>query len=162
MAASDQEAKYGGFTRFEIELEFVQCLYVRSRHPQGLPPMPIPNPKSQLTSNPTVPPRNRANPHYISHLATLTAPQSTPSVTGASSSSAPTPLLSHPPFVAYLAYLRYFAQPPYTKYLTYPGPTLKNLELLQSERFRREILSPEVVAALVRSGVEAAERWHGR
>lgn len=23
-----QEPKYGGFTRFEIELEFVQCLYV--------------------------------------------------------------------------------------------------------------------------------------
>lgn len=66
-----------------------------------------------------------------------------------------TPLLSHPPFIAYLEYLQYFSHPPYLKYLTYPGPTLKNLELLQSERFRREVLSPDVVGALIAEGREA-------
>lgn len=68
---------------------------------------------------------------------------------------ATTPLLSHPPFIAYLSYLQYFSHPPYLKYLTYPGPTLKNLELLQSERFRREVLSPDVVGALIAEGREA-------
>jgi len=65
------------------------------------------------------------------------------------------PLLNHPPFVAYLEYLQYFTTAPYVKYLTYPGPTLKNLELLQNERFRREILSPEVVGQLVLEGAAA-------
>jgi mediator of RNA polymerase II transcription subunit 31 len=66
--------------------------------------------------------------------------------------------LHHPPFIAYLNYLMYFSQPPYTKYLNYPGPTLKNLELLQSERFRKEVLSPEVVARLAEEGVRAVMR----
>jgi mediator of RNA polymerase II transcription subunit 31 len=52
----------------------------------------------------------------------------------------------------------YFSQPPYTKYLNYPGPTLKNLELLQSERFRKEVLSPDVVARLADEGVRAVMR----
>jgi mediator of RNA polymerase II transcription subunit 31 len=85
----------------------------------------------------------RANPHYLLHLATLT----TPNADGTN-----IPLLTHPPFIAYLEYLLYFTKPPYLKYLTYPGPTLKNLELLQSERFRREVLSPNVVAALIAEG----------
>lgn len=123
--AQVNEPKFGGFTRFEVELEFVQCL---------------------------------ANPHYLMHLATLTAASSPdPSVTASKPGEghAHVPLLSHPPFIAYLKYLQYFTKPPYLKYLTYPGPTLKNLELLQNERFRREILSPDVVAALVEEGKAA-------
>ena len=33
------------------------------------------------------------------------------------------------------------------QYLAYPGPTLKALEMLQKEEFRRDVLRPEVVAA---------------
>lgn len=90
-----------------------------------------------------------ANPHYLLHLATLTAASPDPSA------ATSVPLLSHPPFIAYLSYLRYFASPPYLQYLIYPGPTLKNLELLQNERFRREVLSPDVVERLISEGLGA-------
>ncbi|PHH72518.1 hypothetical protein CDD80_4488 [Ophiocordyceps camponoti-rufipedis] len=105
---SDEEPLYGGYSRFEMELEFVQSL---------------------------------ANPFYLNHLASQK-------------------LLTQPAFVAYLAYLRYWASPPYVKYLVYPGPTLRNLELLQQERFRAEIMSPEVVQRLVEEEMVAAVRWH--
>jgi len=90
------EPKYGGFTRFEIELEFIQSL---------------------------------ANPLYLNHLAV-------------------SKLLDQPAFVAYLSYLQYWTTPEYVKYLTYPGPTIRHLELLQNERFRKEVLSLEVVGRL--------------
>ncbi|PFH60650.1 hypothetical protein XA68_10610 [Ophiocordyceps unilateralis] len=70
---ADEEPLYGGYSRFEIELEFVQSL---------------------------------ANPFYLNHLASQK-------------------LLTQPAFVAYLSYLRYWASPPYVKYLIYPGPTLQ-------------------------------------
>ncbi|KAI1076944.1 SOH1-domain-containing protein [Whalleya microplaca] len=108
VAPADAEPKYGGYTRFEIELEFVQSL---------------------------------ANPFYLNHLASAK-------------------LLNEPAFVAYLAYLRYWSRPPYVKYLNYPGPTLKHLELLQEERFRLEIISPELVQALATEGAKAAVDWH--
>ncbi|RDL41079.1 uncharacterized protein BP5553_01058 [Venustampulla echinocandica] len=106
-AMPSEEPKFGGFTRFEIELEFVQSL---------------------------------ASPLYLNHLASLK-------------------YLESPPFIAYLSYLQYWAQPAYTKYLTYPGPTLKNLELLQQERFRADILSPDVVARLMDEGAKSAAEW---
>jgi hypothetical protein len=165
-----QEPKYGGFTRFEVELEvcppshsfhksheqlqltsssqFVQCLYDR--------PFPLISTTSSTSTTssklPLISPHSHtdihsANPHYLLHLATLTTASTDPSTTTAS-----VPLLGHPPFIAYLSYLQYFASPPYLKYLTYPGPTLKNLELLQNERFRREVLSPDVVARLFAEG----------
>lgn len=103
------------------------------------------------SQNPQLTPPRSANPHYLLHLATLTTSSS-----DTSDPSGPSlPLLAHPPFVAYLAYLQYFSTAPYLKYLTYPGPTLKNLELLQNERFRRDILSPDVVGQLVIEGVGA-------
>ncbi|RQM06540.1 hypothetical protein DH86_00003256, partial [Scytalidium sp. 3C] len=110
LPATPPEPKFGGFTRFEIELEFVQSL---------------------------------SNPFYLNHLAVQK-------------------YLESPPFIAYLAYLQYFAHPPYTRYLTYPGPTLRNLELLQQERFRTEILSPDVVARLVEEGVKAGMTYPRR
>lgn len=103
-----REPKYGGYTRFEIELEFVQSL---------------------------------ANPNYLNHLAAQK-------------------LLQQPAFVQYLKYLQYWSKPPYLKYLTYPGPTLKNLELLQQERFRRDIISPDFVVALIQEGTKSAVEWH--
>lgn len=77
-----------------------------------------------------------ANPWYLNHLATQK-------------------LLQDPSFVAYLNYLQYFSKPEYTKYLTYPGPTLKALQLLQQERFSKDILSPETVGRMVEGGVIA-------
>lgn len=65
-------------------------------------------------------------------------------------------LFQDPSFVAYLKYLQYFAKPEYTKYLLYPGPTLKALELLQQERFRQDILSPEIVGRLAEGQVLAS------
>lgn len=90
------EPLVGGFTRFEIELEFVTLL---------------------------------SSPPYLSHLAI-------------------TKVLQNRQFVAYLKYLLYWTEPPYLQYLSYPGPTLKALELLQLESFRRDILKPEVVNQL--------------
>lgn len=106
--SSDDEVKYGGFSRFEIELEFVQSL---------------------------------ANPYYLNHLASQK-------------------LLNQPSFVAYLAYLQYWSHPPYLKYLTFPGPTLRHLELLQQETFRQQIMSPDLVNRLVEGGMQASVDWH--
>lgn len=105
---ADDEPKYGGYSRFELELEFVQSL---------------------------------GNPYYLNHLASQK-------------------LLTNPAFVAYLDYLQYWSRPPYLKYLTYPGPTLKNLELLQQEKFRQGIMSPDLVNLLVQEGMKAAVEWH--
>ncbi len=83
-----------------------------------------------------------ASPAYLNHLAAQK-------------------YFENPAFVAYLSYLQYWSHPPYTKYLTYPGVTLKNLELLQQERFRTYILSPEVTYALQEESVKAAIRGPG-
>lgn len=97
------EPHYGGYTRFELELEFAQCL---------------------------------ANPAYLNHLATQK-------------------LLDNPEFIAYLNYLQYFSQPKYARYLTYPGPTLRALELLQQEQFRKDILMPGIVHRMMEDGLKA-------
>ncbi|KAI9817624.1 MAG: hypothetical protein M1832_004628 [Thelocarpon impressellum] len=101
---SAAEPRHGGYTRFELELEFVQCL---------------------------------ANPWYLNFLATQK-------------------LLDEPSFVAYLEYLQYFSKPEYAKFLMYPGPTLKSLELLQQERFRQDILSPDTMSRMIEEGVKAS------
>jgi mediator of RNA polymerase II transcription subunit 31 len=98
------DSHYGGFTRFELELEFVQCL---------------------------------ANPAYLNYLATQK-------------------LLDNSEFVAYLGYLQYFAQPKYSKFLQHPGPTLRALELLQQERFRKAILIPGLVHDMTVEGLKRA------
>lgn len=82
-----------------------------------------------------------ANPFYLNHLASQK-------------------LLSQPAFIAYLDYLQYWSRPPYLKYLTYPGPTLRHLELLQQERFRQDIISPDLVQRLVEEEMRAAVEWH--
>lgn len=38
----------------------------------------------------------------------------------------------------------------------YPGPTLRALELLQQERFRKDILIPETVARMADEGFQAS------
>lgn len=81
------------------------------------------------------------NPHYLNHLAAQK-------------------LLTDPAFIAYLDYLQYWTKPPYLKYLTYPGPALKSLQLLQQERFRLEIISPDLVNAFEQEGMKAVIQWH--
>ncbi|KAK4895862.1 Mediator of RNA polymerase II transcription subunit 31 [Elasticomyces elasticus] len=95
---------YAGFSRFEIECEFVQSL---------------------------------SNPLYIQHLAI-------------------NKYFDDPAFVAYLDYLNYFRQPEYLKFLLYPGPTLRALELLQQEQFRKDAINPGLIEAMAREGFEAA------
>jgi mediator of RNA polymerase II transcription subunit 31 len=94
-----------------------------------------------------------ANPAYLLHLASSNTPNTSGDIP-------PVPLLTHPPFIAYLSYLQYWSHPPYTKYLTYPGPTLKHLQLLQNERFRGNILRPEIVRQLMEEDIKGAEELH--
>jgi mediator of RNA polymerase II transcription subunit 31 len=118
-----EEPKYGGFTRFEIELEVIPPpLYPRildAGHPNS----------SQFV-------QSLASPQYLNYLASQK-------------------YFENPAFIAYLSYLQYWSHPPYTKYLTYPGPTLKNLELLQQERFRADILSPDKMNELIEEGMKS-------
>lgn len=52
-------------------------------------------------------------------------------------------------FARYLKYLySYWKTPQYVQYLTHPGATLRNLELLQHEQFRKDIIRPDVIARL--------------
>lgn len=129
----DSEPLYGGFSRFEVELEVsVSCL----RDP--VPSVPV---ARVLTRRPAQFVQSLASPFYLNHLASQK-------------------LLSDPAFVEYLKYLQYWSKPPYLKYLTYPGPTLKHLELLQQEKFRQDIISPELMQALAIEGQKASIDWH--
>ncbi len=84
-----------------------------------------------------------SSPFYLNYLASLK-------------------LLQDPSFIAYLGYLQYWTRPEYIKYLSYPGPTLRALELLQQERFRTDVLSPNVVEALVREWAEKAVEYQSK
>lgn len=88
-----------------------------------------------------------ANPHYLQYLAVNyphllnkpTASQGTPDIEDCDAAR----------FARYLKYLyEYWRTPDYVKYLTHPGATLRNLELLQQEQFRRDIIRPDVIARL--------------
>lgn len=41
-------------------------------------------------------------------------------------------------------------------FFSYPGPTIRALELLQQERFRKDILIPETVARMAEEGLQAS------
>jgi mediator of RNA polymerase II transcription subunit 31 len=81
------------------------------------------------------------NPQYLNHLAAQK-------------------LLVNPDFVAYLDYLQYWSRPPYLKYLTYPAPTLKVLQLLQKENFRRQLIDPGFCFGVAEEWAKAAVEWH--
>ncbi|KAL1895059.1 suppressor of hpr1 [Sporothrix stenoceras] len=81
-----------------------------------------------------------ANPYYLQYLAAEK-------------------YFDDPRFVRYLAYLEYWRTPPYLQYLSWPGPTLRHLELLQEESFRQAIISPEVVMRLEQEGIQAGFYW---
>jgi mediator of RNA polymerase II transcription subunit 31 len=62
-------------------------------------------------------------------------------------------VLDRPEFVAYLDYLQYWRAPEYAQFLSYPGPTLRALELLRQPRFRSEIVRPVVMMQMVEEGI---------
>ncbi|KAK1485671.1 RNA polymerase II transcription subunit 31 mediator [Colletotrichum cuscutae] len=134
----DNEPVYGGYTRFEIELEVITH-FISQRHPPSRAHSTSPSQQHGTQNDEFV--QSLANPLYLNHLATQK-------------------LLTRPDFVAYLAYLQYWTRPPYLKYLMYPGPTLKHLELLQQEQFRQDVISPDLVQRLMDDGMRAAVDWH--
>lgn len=114
--------------------------------PTAQPPLPtLTNPRFTLELEFV---SSLANPYYLSHLAVTY-----PSLLGISraddndddSASAP----DAQAFAAYLAYLySYWKTPEYSQFLTHPGPTLRALQLLQEDRFRRDIILPQVIEGL--------------
>ena len=80
-----------------------------------------------------------ANPAYLAYLASAK-------------------YLQKEEFIYYLAYLQYWTKPPYVQWLKYPIATLKNLELLQQEDFRRDIIRPDVMFRLSEELLEVCAR----
>jgi mediator of RNA polymerase II transcription subunit 31 len=77
------------------------------------------------------------NPWYLNHLASHN-------------------VLDKPEFVAYLDYLQYWRQAAYAQFLSYPGPSLRALELLQQPKFRAEIVRPVVMGMMMEEGIRAS------
>jgi mediator of RNA polymerase II transcription subunit 31 len=98
-----------------------------------------------------------SNPYYLSHLA-LNYPQLLNPPKDPRPSSAPLkPESDASKFASYLSYLyNYWRKPDYARFLTHPGATLRNLELLQQEQFRRDIIRPDVIEKLLAAGSEAS------
>jgi len=92
-----------------------------------------------------------SNPNYLQYLA-LTYPHLLHQPASSSSSSSSDDSDAER-FARYLAYLYdYWRTPAYAQYLTHPGPVLRNLELLQQEQFRKDIIRPDVIARLYETG----------
>ena len=88
-----------------------------------------------------------SNPQYLQYLAVrfphlLNKPATSRSPKDGEDSEAAR-------FARYLKYLHdYWRTPQYAQYLTHPGATLRNLELLQQEQFRKDLIRPDVIARL--------------
>lgn len=94
-----------------------------------------------------------SHPGYLQYLA-LNYPHLLNEPTSSSASNSSTdPDSDAARFARYLSYLySYWRTPEYSKYLTFPGATLRNLELLQQEQFRKDLIRPDVIAKLEQSG----------
>ncbi|KAK5046716.1 suppressor of hpr1 [Exophiala bonariae] len=85
-----------------------------------------------------------ANPQYLQYLAVtyphlLNQPQHSADPENSDAAC----------FARYLKYLySYWRTPEYVQYLTHPGATLRNLELLQQEQFRKDVIRPDVIMKL--------------
>ncbi len=131
---------------------------------------------STTTASPPKPPSPRftlelefvlslSNPYYLSHLALtyphLLNPPKDPKPS--SSTSAPESESDATKFASYLSYLySYWRKPEYARFLTHPGATLRNLELLQQEQFRRDIIRPDVIEKLLVVSSESAKTDTGQ
>lgn len=51
-------------------------------------------------------------------------------------------------FTRYLKYLLYWKSPEYSRFLTHPAATIRNLELLQHQSFRSSVQHPDLTARL--------------
>jgi len=99
-----------------------------------------------------------SNPYYLSHLASVYPHLLNPPTSDQTSTSTVRADSDASRFAAYLAYLySYWRTPQYSKYLSHPGAVLRNLELLQQERFRRDIIRPDVIARLLDGGANETE-----
>ncbi|KAK5089303.1 Mediator of RNA polymerase II transcription subunit 31 [Exophiala xenobiotica] len=86
-----------------------------------------------------------ANPQYLQHLGVTMPHLFNPSETKKDSDNPDAAC-----FARYLKYLLdYWRLPEYSQYLTHPAATIRNLELLQNEQFRRDITHPALVEKLV-------------
>lgn len=89
-----------------------------------------------------------SNPQYLQYLAVnyphlLNTPQHSPNPEDSDAAR----------FARYLKYLyNYWRTPEYVQYLTHPGATLRNLQLLQQEQFRKDVIRPDIIAKLYEMG----------
>jgi mediator of RNA polymerase II transcription subunit 31 len=118
---AEADAGCSDAVRFQLELEFVQCLanprYVNCASPPRSPVAAVCRARVRLTRPFHPPPPTRAD-------------------------LAQNRLLAEPSMVAYLAYLQYWRAPAYARFLAYPG-ALAMLALLQSPEFRTAMASPD-------------------
>jgi len=132
-----------------VELPFYIPPLIFIMEPAAQPPPTLTNPRFTLELEFV---SSLANPYYLSHLAV-----SYPSLLGISRADDEDESSSSPDaqaFAAYLAYLySYWKTPEYSQFLTHPGPTLRALRLLQEDRFRREIILPQVIEGLAGLGL---------
>lgn len=89
-----------------------------------------------------------ANPYYLQYLSVtypnLFVQQETSQSTKSSNDNSEAAC-----FVRYLKYLLdYWRKPEYVQYLTHPAATIRNLELLQIEQFRKDVIRPDVSTRL--------------
>jgi mediator of RNA polymerase II transcription subunit 31 len=115
-------------------------------------PPPTPSPRFTLELEFVL---SLSNPYYLQHLATTYPHLFSPSTSTTTSSPSQN-------FTAYLSYLySYWSTPQYAKYLTHAPAVLHTLKLLQEERFRREVIRPDVVEGLLRGGRKGEEMGGG-
>jgi mediator of RNA polymerase II transcription subunit 31 len=89
-----------------------------------------------------------SNPQYLQYLA-VTFPHLLNKPSTSSHAAADAEDSDAAKFARYLRYLyEYWRTPQYVRYLTHPGATLRNLEVLQQEQFRKDIIRPDVIARL--------------
>jgi mediator of RNA polymerase II transcription subunit 31 len=98
-----------------------------------------------------------SNPHYLQYLA-VNFPNLLNKPSTNTTSSSEDEDTDADRFARYLKYLyNYWKTPKYVQYLTHPAATLRNLELLQQEQFRKDIIRPDVIAKLLETDIAAQQ-----
>lgn len=127
--------------RFILELEFVLSL----SNPYYLSHLALTFPHLLNPPSSDKDPQSSLNPASGPQSISISDPEPEPEP---ESESAP----DASKFASYLRYLYdYWRKPEYARFLTYPAATLRNLELLQQEQFRRDIIRPDVIDQLLAS-----------
>ena len=88
-----------------------------------------------------------SNPAYLSHLAV-----SYPQLLNKPHEAKDTENTEAACFARYLEYLyNYWKTPEYASLLSHPGAVLRNLELLQQETFRKDLINPGLIERLAQT-----------